>query len=407
MSKPFKPTRCQQKDPLQKPSVAFHNFKKKKSFHTDTNLQKVWNPNPHPPWENHLRPKGPFHSHPARQGVSQLCWIHGRAVQQRSCEDPGGKNVERDGSGGRMFVCCLFWLYVYVQRMFVVVDVCCGDGCRGKILKSVQCFRVIGWGKVKGWLLEFLLCLGVIVCCNVLLTLWVEGLIFLYTTLSSFSRLFYLHCQTLLSLSHIVLLICRVLSSVSHSLFSVFLDTLFPSLRVAACWETATALSSVEVSSMAKPHYPKNMLICHQLLQGGWFVSLRFHKKQLELFHHICLYIYIININPDTLSKLVGCSRPLRRNLISLKKQDEQIGRIKGSVGLRGCAVHFSPKQSGFEGCLIVRCSKALIEPVSKILHYDKRGDWPSNRWCPWCLHNLGADAFGKWKRAIGCNWIQ
>lgn len=158
---------------------------------------------------------------------------------------------------------------------------------------------------------------------------------------------------------------------------------------------------------MAKPHYPKIMLICHQLLQGGWFVSLRFHEKQLELFHHICLYIYIININPATPSKPVGCSRPLRRNLISLKKQDEQIGRIKGSVGLRGCAVHFSPKQSGFEGCLIVRCFKALIEPVSKILHYDKRGDWPSIRWCPWCLHNLGADAFGKWKRAIGCNWIQ
>ena len=44
--------------------------------------------------------------------------------------------------------------------MFLVVDVFCGDGCRGKILKSVQCFRVIEEGKVKGWLLEFLLCLG-------------------------------------------------------------------------------------------------------------------------------------------------------------------------------------------------------------------------------------------------------
>ena len=57
------------------------------------------------------------------------------------------------------------------------------------------------------------------------------------------------------------------------------------------------------------------------------------------------IYIYIIhiiNINPATPSKPVGCSRPLRRNLISLKKQDEQIGRIKGSVGLRGCVVHMN-----------------------------------------------------------------
>ena len=41
--------------------------------------------------------------------------------------------------------------------MFLVVDVFCGDGFRGKIFKSVQCFHVIEEGKVKGWLLEFLL----------------------------------------------------------------------------------------------------------------------------------------------------------------------------------------------------------------------------------------------------------
>ena len=66
---------------------------KKMYFYRDTNitnLQKVWHPNQIPHRKTRWRPKGPFHSHPARQGVSQLCWIHGRAVQQRSSEDPGG-----------------------------------------------------------------------------------------------------------------------------------------------------------------------------------------------------------------------------------------------------------------------------------------------------------------------------
>jgi len=54
------------------------------------------------------------------------------------------KNVNKDGSEGSMLVCCLIWFYVYVEHMFLVVDVFCGDGCRGKILKSAQCFRVIG-----------------------------------------------------------------------------------------------------------------------------------------------------------------------------------------------------------------------------------------------------------------------
>ena len=66
-------------------------------------------------------------------------------------------------------------------------------------------------------------------------------------------------------------------------------------------------------------------------------------KNNLNYFiTYAYIYIYIININPATPSKPVGCSRPLRRNLISLKKQDEQIGRIKGSVGLRGCVVHMN-----------------------------------------------------------------
>ena len=43
-----------------------------------------------------------------------------------------------------MFVCCLLWFYVYVQRLFVGVDVFCEGAFGGKILKSVQCFRVIG-----------------------------------------------------------------------------------------------------------------------------------------------------------------------------------------------------------------------------------------------------------------------
>ena len=66
-------------------------------------------------------------------------------------------------------------------------------------------------------------------------------------------------------------------------------------------------------------------------------------KNNLNYFiTYAYIYTHIININPATPSKPVGCSRPLRRNLISLKKQDEQIGRIKGSVGLRGCVVHMN-----------------------------------------------------------------
>ena len=66
-------------------------------------------------------------------------------------------------------------------------------------------------------------------------------------------------------------------------------------------------------------------------------------KNNLNYFiTYAYIYIHRININPATPSKPVGCSRPLRRNLISLKKQDEQIGRIKGSVGLRGCVVHMN-----------------------------------------------------------------
>ena len=42
--------------------------------------------------------------------------------------------------------------------MFLVVDVFCGDGFRGKTVKSVQVFRVIERGKVKGWFIQFLLC---------------------------------------------------------------------------------------------------------------------------------------------------------------------------------------------------------------------------------------------------------
>ena len=57
---------------------------------------------------------------------------------------PPLKNVERDGSRGCMFVCCLIWFYVDVECMFLGVDVFCGDVCRGKMFKSVQCFRVNG-----------------------------------------------------------------------------------------------------------------------------------------------------------------------------------------------------------------------------------------------------------------------
>ena len=70
------------------------------------------------------------------------------------------------------------------------------------------------------------------------------------------------------------------------------------------------------------------------------FVSTKNNSNYFITYAYI--YIHIININPATPSKPVGCSRPLRRNLISLKKQDEQIGRIKGSVGLRGCVVHMN-----------------------------------------------------------------
>ena len=44
--------------------------------------------------------------------------------------------------------------------MFVAVDVFQGRVFGGKILKSVQCFRVIERGKVKGWLLEFFVVFG-------------------------------------------------------------------------------------------------------------------------------------------------------------------------------------------------------------------------------------------------------
>ena len=59
-------------------------------------------------------------------------------------ETPHLKNVKSRGAGGWWVVCCLLWFYVCCQCMFVAVDVFQGRVFGGKILKSVQCFRVIG-----------------------------------------------------------------------------------------------------------------------------------------------------------------------------------------------------------------------------------------------------------------------
>ena len=53
-----------------------------------------------------------------------------------------------------MLVCCLLCFYVEVQRLFLTVDVFCCRVFGDKMFKSVQVFRVIGWGKVNGWIVE-------------------------------------------------------------------------------------------------------------------------------------------------------------------------------------------------------------------------------------------------------------
>ena len=68
----------------------------------------------------------------------------------------GGKNVERDGSGGSMLVCCLLCFYVYHQHLFLAFAYILGDGSGDYFAKTFALIPMIEEGHTKALLIHFL-----------------------------------------------------------------------------------------------------------------------------------------------------------------------------------------------------------------------------------------------------------